>query len=301
VTPADAALRTRATYASVGVATTLVSIKFAAWLGTGSVAMLSSLVDSALDAVASIVNLIAVRHALAPADYEHRFGHGKAEPLAALGQAAFLAGGAALLTVEAIARIINPVPVVNAVAGIAVMLVSIALSAALVAYQRRIIARTRSLAIGADELHYRSDLVVNGGVVAALLIDRFVAAPVLDALIGAAIGLWIIWGSVHILRLSLTQLMDRELPDADRARIRKIVEGIADVAAIHDLRTRAAGPTAFIQLHLELDGRITLAQAHEIADRVEKSVRDAYPHAEIIVHQEPADIADPRQVFPRAG
>jgi ferrous-iron efflux pump FieF len=284
-------LRTRATYASVAVSAFLIAIKFAAWLATGSVAILSSLVDSSLDVVAAVVNLFAVRHALEPADREHRFGHGKAEPLAALAQSAFLAGGALLLVFEA-------APVEHADLGIVVIIVSMAVGGALVLYQRYVVARTKSLAIGADELHFRSDLIVNAAVLAALVIDRLVDLPVLDAVFGSAIGLWIIYGSIRLLIQSLGQLMDRELPDEDRARIREIAEAESGVAAIHDLKTRAAGPIAFIQLHLEMDGAMSLSRAHDIADAVETRVRDAYPNAEIIVHQEPAGIDDARQTFP---
>jgi ferrous-iron efflux pump FieF len=294
-------LRTRATYASVAVSAVLIVIKFAAWLATGSVAMLSSLVDSLLDVVASIVNVFAVRQAVEPADREHRFGHGKAEPLAALGQSAFLAGGALLLTFEAISRIVNPAAVSHATIGIAVMLVSILFDGALVLYQRYVVSKTASLAIGADELHFRSDLIVNAGVLGALLLDYLVDLPVLDAVIGGAIGLWIIYGSARLLRLSLTQLMDHELPDEDRARIRAIVEAGPEVAAVHDLRTRAAGPTAFIQLHLEMDGAMSLLHAHQISDVVEARLRGAYPNAEIIIHQDPAGLEEPRQTFPASA
>ena len=173
-------LRTRATHASVAVSAVLVVIKFAAWLATGSVGMLSSLVDSSLDVVASTVNLFAVRQAIEPPDREHRFGHGKAEPLAALGQAAFLSGGALLLVFEAVSRVVSPAPVMRASLGIVVIVVSILFDGALILYQRYVVARTSSLAIGADELHFRSDLVVNAGVLAALVIDENVYAPVLD-------------------------------------------------------------------------------------------------------------------------
>jgi ferrous-iron efflux pump FieF len=291
-------LRSRATYASVVVSAVLIVLKFAAWLATGSVAMLSSLVDSMLDIVASVMNVFAVRQALEPADREHRFGHGKAEPLAALGQSAFLAGGAILLVFEAVSRGISPAPVLRADLGIAVMVVSMLLDGALVLYQRFVVARTRSLAIGADELHFRSDLVINAAVLAALIVNRVVDVPVLDPIFGGAIGLWIIYGSTRLLRQSLTQLMDHEMPDQDRARIRAIAEAASEVSAVHDLKTRLAGPTAFIQLHLEMDGAMDLQRAHRISDEVEAQLRDAYPNAEIIIHQDPAGLEEARQAFP---
>lgn len=294
----DNFLRTSAAYASVAVSLFLIALKFAAWLATGSVALLSSLVDSLLDVVAAGVNLFAVRRAAEPADREHRFGHGKAEPLAALGQAAFLAGGALLVTFEAINRIVIPAPISQATLGIIVMIVSIVVDGGLVLYQRHVVRVTRSVAIGADELHFRSDLFVNGAVLVALILDRLFAAPLLDPIFGGAIGLWIIWGSIRLLRVSMDQLMDHEMPDADRARIRAIAEAESEVTAVHDLKTRLAGPTAFIQLHLEMDGTMDLRRAHEITDRVEAQLRDAYPQAEIIIHEDPAGLEEMHQEFP---
>jgi ferrous-iron efflux pump FieF len=293
-------LRATATRAALAVAGVLIAAKFAAWLGSGSVALLSSLVDSLVDAAASLVNLLAVRAAVTPADREHRFGHGKAEPLAALGQSAFLVGSALLLEAEAVRHLISPSPLEHSEAAIAVMVFSIAVTLGLVLYQRYAIRHTGSLAINADELHYRGDVALNFGVLASLVIGAWLGVALLDPLVGAAAGLWIIYGAVRISRLSLTQLMDHELPDAERARIRGIAEAYPEVAAVHDMRTRAAGPTAFIQLHLEMDGTMSLLRAHQIADGVEAELRRAYPHAEIIIHQDPAGLEVP-PVFPAAA
>jgi ferrous-iron efflux pump FieF len=292
-------LRRLATYASVAVAALLIAVKFAAWLETGSVALLSSLVDSLLDAVASLVTFAAVRHAMSPADREHRFGHGKAEPLAVLGQSAFITGSAMLLLAEAARRLIWPVPVENAPAGIAVMIFSIGVTIGLVLYQRHVVRRTGSIAITADELHYRGDVVLNVSVIAALVLGSALDLPVLDPLFGAAIGLWIVYSAARLARLSLFQLMDHELPDDEREKIRAIAQSHPEVAAAHDLRTRIAGPTAFIQIHIEMDGAMSLIRAHEISDEVEAKLRAAYPNAEIIIHQDPEGIEEPRANFPR--
>ena len=297
--PAADRLRRAATYASVAVAAVLISVKFAAWLETGSVALLSSLVDSLLDAAASLVNLVAVRHALSPADREHRFGHGKAEPLAVLGQSAFITGSAMLLLAEAVRRLMWPVPVENPPAGIAVMAFSIAATIALVLYQRHVVQRTGSIAITADELHYRSDLLLNLSVIAALILGSALDFPLLDPLFGAAIGVWIVYSAIRLAKLSLIQLMDHELSDDEREKIREIAQSHPEVTAAHDLRTRTAGPTAFIQIHIEMDGAISLLRAHEISDEVEARLRAAYPHAEVIIHQDPAGIEEPRANFPR--
>jgi ferrous-iron efflux pump FieF len=297
--PAADRLRRRATHASVAVATLLISLKFAGWLATGSVAVLSSLVDSLLDIGASLINLVAVRHAMSPADREHRFGHGKAEPLTVLGQSAFIVGSALLVLAEAVRRLIWPVRVDNPPLGIAVMIVSIAVTVALVAYQRHVVRRTGSIAIRADELHYRSDIVLNGSVIAALALGSLFNEPILDPLFGAAIGAWIVYSAVRLAALSVTQLMDRELSDDEREKIRAIAESHPQVVAAHDLRTRVAGPTAFIQIHLEMDGRLSLLRAHQISDEVEGHLRAAYPHAEILIHQDPEGVDEQRSNFPR--
>jgi ferrous-iron efflux pump FieF len=292
-------LRRRATYASVSVALLLIAVKFAAWLETGSVALLSSVIDSLLDAVAAVINLAAVRHAMTPADREHRFGHGKAEPLAVLGQSAFITGSAVLLLAEAVRRLIEPAEVANPPLGIAVMMFSIALTVVLVMFQRGVVRRTGSIAIGADELHYRSDVILNLSVIAALALGALSGIHILDPLFGAAIGVWIVWSAVGLARLSLTQLMDQELPDDEREKIREIAQSHPQVIAAHDLRTRVAGPTAFIQIHIEMDGEMSLIRAHEVSDEVEAMLRRAYPNAEIIIHQDPAGIEEPRSNFPR--
>jgi ferrous-iron efflux pump FieF len=285
-------LRLRATYASLATAGVLIAAKFVAWTGTDSVALLSSLVDSMVDAAASLVTFVAVRQAAIPPDREHRFGHGKAEPLAALGQAAFLLGSALFVIAEAVRRLVAPEPVENTGIGVAVMVFSLVVTVALVAYQRHVVKRTGSLAINADALHYSSDILMNVGVIATLLTQSALAAPVIDPLFGGAVGAYITYGAAKIGRLALTQLMDRELPDEERARIRRIAESHPEVTAVHDIRTRGAGPTAFIQLHIEMDGTMSLLHAHEISDAVETQLRAAFPHAGIIIHADPAGIEE---------
>lgn len=283
-----------ATYASVVAACALIVIKLAVWILTGSVSILSSLLDSLLDAGASLVNLLAVRHALTPPDREHRFGHGKAEPLAGLMQSAFIAGSAALLMVEAVKRLGAPQPVPHSGAGIAVMVVSIAVTVALVLFQRRVIARTNSTAIRADSLHYAGDILVNGTVIAALVLSEWLDAPILDPVFGGAIALYIVYSAWQIVRLSLDMLMDRELPDTERQRIKETCLAHPEVRSVHDLRTRVAGPDIFIQAHLEMDGEISLHQAHVISDEVEAKLKTLFPGAEVIIHQDPAGVEEAR-------
>jgi ferrous-iron efflux pump FieF len=292
-----ARLMRRATYASVLVAVILIVAKLAAWLATGSVAMLASLVDSLLDAVASLANLLAVRHALTPADAEHRFGHGKAEALAGLGQAALITGSALFLVVQSIDRLTSPQPVEHGLAGVAVMAVSIAFTAALVLYQRHVVRRTGSLAVTADRLHYVGDLLTNAAVVVALLLGTEGRFAWFDPVCALAIAGVIVKSAYDIVRGALDHLMDRELADADRDRIRAVVQAHPEARDLHDLRTRQSGNQAFIQFHLELDPRITLREAHRISDEIEAQILGLFPGAEVIIHQDPAGIAEDRPPF----
>jgi ferrous-iron efflux pump FieF len=282
------------------VAGTMILVKLGAWLATGSVSLLSSLLDSLLDAASSLVNLVAVYQALIPPDREHRFGHGKAEPLASLGQAAFITGSAVLLLIQALQHVLTPQPVSNTGIGIAVMAFAIVVTLVLVAYQRSVIRRTGSLVVGADEFHYRADLILNGGVIVSLLATASVGWVYLDPIFGAAIGLWIIYGAWRVGMKAVVQLMDRELSDDARSRIREIALAHPQVRSVHDLRTRAAGPTAFIQIHLEMDGKLTLDEAHRISDAVEADILAVFPRSEVMIHQDPEGVEEPRRSFPPA-
>jgi ferrous-iron efflux pump FieF len=289
---ANGDLLRRATYASMAVAVSLILVKAGAWMSTGSVSVLSSLLDSLLDAAASLVNLFAVRQALVPADAEHRFGHGKAEPLAGLLQSAFIGGSAILLGLEAIQRLASPRPVANESVGIGVMVFAMILSLALVAYQRRVIRATGSVAIDADSLHYRGDILMNAAVIASLVLSIGGNWPFVDPLFAICIVCAILYSAWMIMRSSLDRLMDRELPDTDRERIREIAQRHSEVRAVHDLRTRSSGPDVFIQLHIEMDGGMTLLRSHAIADEVERELKAAFPNAEIIIHQDPAGLVE---------
>jgi ferrous-iron efflux pump FieF len=295
--PERARMMRLASYASVGVALLLIGAKVAAYLLTGSVALLSSMLDSLLDAGASLVNLYAIGHALAPADREHRFGHGKAEPLAALGQAAFIAGSAAFVAFQAIGRLVTPVVVEHGEIGIAVMVFSIATTLVLVLYQRHVIRRTGSFAVRADSLHYVGDLFVNVSVIVALLLAVWWGWNVADPLFAIGIAAYIMFTAWKIFRGALDMLMDRELPDDMRAKIRAIALANPRVQSVHELRTRAAGSSIFVQMHLVMDPELTLRVAHEAADAVEVAVMTAFPGAEVIVHEDPAGVVEVHPPF----
>jgi len=296
-----ATLMRRAAIASIAVAVLLTAIKALAYFFSNSVAMLASMADSGIDLLASGANLLAIRHALTPADKEHRFGHGKAEPLAGLGQSAFIVASALFLGVQSASRLAVPEPVAHSGAALAVMAVSIALTIALVLYQRRVIAASRSTAIRADRAHYVADLAANLAVVAAILCSDLFGWQRADPLFALGVAGLMLASAFTVARDSLDQLMDRELPDEDRARIARIALAHPAVKSVHDLKTRLAGLSTFIQIHIELDPQMRLAQAHAVSDAVEQAIRDAYPGAEIIIHQDPAGFEQPPAAEPTAG
>ena len=280
-------LMRRAATVSVGVALFLVAIKAFAWFTSHSVALLASLADSALDLFASLMNLVAIRHSLTPADAEHRFGHGKAEPLAGLAQGAFIAASALFLILESVKRLMTPEPVAQGGMALAVMGISIAVTFGLVMYQRRVVSQTGSLAVAADRLHYAGDLLSNLGVVVALLLAGFLGWLWADPVSAIGVALILLHAAWGVARQSMDQLMDRELPDADRARIRGIAENFPAVKGGHNLKTRQAGISTFIQFDIVLDAAMTLAQAHAVSDAVSAAIAAAWPGAQIVIHQDP--------------
>ncbi len=279
------------------VALGLLAGKLVIWLMTGSVAILASAIDSGMDAVASLINLLAVRHALEPADAEHRFGHGKAEALAALFQALLILGSAVFLVVEAIGRFGDPAPLDNGAVAIGVMILSIVVTGALVTAQRRVAKQTGSLAIEADSVHYLADLAQNLGVIIAVALASFGGFGMADPVIALLIAGLLIFGARDIVSRAVADLMDRELSDETRAKIREIVCNHPEVHSFHELRTRRAGIKRFIQFHMEMDGTMSLAQAHVISDQVELELARAFPGAEILIHQDPVGHAEKRRRF----
>ena len=285
---------TLASTAAVVTATLLILGKLIAWLMTDSSSLLASLTDSFMDVSASIINLLAIRYALAPADEEHRFGHGKAESLAGLIQSAFISGSALLLMMHGISSMLNQVPVVRLEAGIWVSAGSILLTLLLVSFQSLVIRKTNSVAIKADMLHYRSDLLLNAGVLVALVLagQGWYWA---DGLFAILIGLFLVWGAVQIGYESVQALLDRQLPEEEQARIMALCCAVEGVHGVHDLRTRQSGPTRFVQLHLELDDQLPLVQAHQIADEAELAVRQSFERMEVIIHMDPISVLTKEQ------
>lgn len=294
VDPAQAARLLRlATYASVAVATTLIAAKLAAALLTQSVSVLASLVDSMMDVAASVINLLAVHYSLQPPDRDHRFGHGKAEPLAGLAQAAFIAGSAVFLILHAIDRLLHPQPVASAAIGIGVQGFAILLTGALVLFQRRVIRQTQSTAISADALHYVTDLLSNAAIIVAIGLS-VLGWPSMDSSFAIGIALYILYSAGHIGHESIQLLMDHELPPEVHAQIKEIVRANPQVRGVHDVRTRRSGQTYFIQLHLMLDDGLPLVEAHRVGDDVEAEIKAVFPNADVLIHQDPTSEPAPQ-------
>ena len=286
-----------ATYASVTVAVVLIVTKFVAWLMTDAVSLLSTLIDSFLDAGASLLNLLAVRQALEPPDKEHRFGHGKAEPLAGLAQAAFICGSAVFLVIEAGERLFNPRTIENTAIGYAVMVLAIVLTLFLLVFQRYVVGKTGSIAITADSAHYQMDVLVNAGVIVSLWLVSAFGWTLADPLIALIIAGYIFWGARRIGITAYRMLMDRELEDDERQKILDIALSHPGVKGLHDLRTRSSGNRVFIQMHLEMDGDMSLLDAHTISDAVEASVLEAFANAEVLIHEDPEGLEEEKAVF----
>jgi ferrous-iron efflux pump FieF len=280
-----------ATHASVATAVILITAKLVAWMMTGSVSVLASLVDSMMDVAASLINLFAVRYSLMPADHEHRFGHGKAESLAGLAQTTFISGSAVFLILQSVDRLLHPRPLEDVGIGVGVMVFAILATLSLLILQRHVIRVTGSTAIKADALHYTTDVLTNASIIIALLLSGFGWHGV-DALFALGIAAYILYSAWHIGHEALQLLMDRELPDEQRQRIRQAARSHGEVRGIHDLRTRRSGHDIFIQMHLELDDELSLFDAHEIADQVEARIREIHPEADILIHTDPHSLEE---------
>jgi ferrous-iron efflux pump FieF len=287
-----ATLATRAALASVAVALFLVFLKsWAAWT-TGSVAMLGSLADTGLDLVASLITLFGVRVAAAPADRDHRFGHGKAEALAALFQVMLIAFSAVAIFWRGVERLIDNRVTADAEGGIIVSAVAIAATLLLLAYQKRVIARTGSVAIETDHVHYQSDLLLNLSVIAALALEQYLDLAGADAGFGIAIALWLAWGAWRASSRAIDQLMDKEWPEEKRRHFVDVAARHPELKGLHDLRTRTSGNKDFVQFHVWMDPEMSVADAHRVLDEVEAKLEKEFPGVEILIHIDPVGQVD---------
>ena len=289
----DAArLRQRITALSVTAALVLTVIKAFAWRASGSVSMLASLADSALDIVAALGTFFAVRYAAQPADAEHRYGHGKAEAFASLVQAGLVFASAALVGEQAVTHLLHPEPLAYERWGLAVMAISIVLTGVLVYTQSQVLKQAQSVAIEGDRLHYAADLASNLIAFIGIGVAALVHAPQPDAVAGLLVVGWLVWGAVEVFRRAAYELMDHELDDAARVRIAALMKHDRRVKDVHQLRTRASGPYIHIQMHVDLDPGLSLVEAHEVMVAAEKRVLEAFPAADIIIHPDPRGKAE---------
>jgi cation diffusion facilitator family transporter len=283
----------RAAMASVAVAAALIALKGWAWIVSGSVAMLSSLADSTLDLAASLFTYYAVKFAASPPDREHRYGHGKAESFAGLFQAGLITVSSALIAVEALKRFIGQENVSHGPLAIMVMCISILLTAGLIQYQSRAVAMTGSVATKGDRAHYAADLGANVAVILGIAFAYYFGIAWADALAGLLVAGYLGWNGWVVAREASDNLMDRELPNEDRQTIRDLAMETGDIRAVHDLRTRASGPFVHIQFHADLDPALPLKTAHEIVVAAEKRIRSVFPAADVIIHPDPQNAAEP--------
>ena len=280
-----------ATWASVVAAISLIGVKTWGWDQTQSVSLLASLIDSTMDSAASLINFFAIRYAMAPADKEHRFGHGKAEALAGLAQALLILVSIGLLLTQTLGRLWNPLVVENTPIGISIMLVSMVLTGALVVFQWYVVKRTQSNAIKADSLHYTSDFLMNFGVIIALLLAS-IGYHGADPYFALSIGAFVVYSAWGIAQSAFHLLLDHELSDEQRHLITQLALTQPQVIGMHDLRSRQSGHMQFIQLHLELQENMLLLEAHDVAEALEHRIMAVFPYADVIIHLDPVSVAD---------
>ena len=285
-------LNRSAAYASIAVASLLVGLKIWAVWSTQSTAMLGSLADTVLDLVASLATLAGVWIAAQPADVEHRFGHGKAEALSAMFQVVLISISALTLAVRAAGQLVAGARPGGASEGIAVSGIAIVATLGLLAWQRRVIASTGSVAIATDHLHYKSDLLLNLAVIAALALDRYVGVPWADAAFGLLIALWLGWGAWHASTEAIDHLMDREWPDDRKARFLEVVARHPELKGLHDLRTRTSGNHDFVQFHMSVDPDMTVRDVHVVMDEIEAKLAKEFPGTEFLIHPDPEGLVN---------
>jgi len=289
----SAALTRRITSLSVAVASILTVLKALVWFASDSVSILASLADSGLDLVAALGTFFAVRYAAAPPDAEHRYGHGKAEAFASLVQAGLVFASGALIGQAAIDHLLHPTPIAQSGWALGVMAISTLLTAGLIAAQTQVLRKTRSVAVTGDRAHYVADLASNIMALIAIAAATLFSFNGFDALGGLAVAAVLLWGAISVFRQASNELMDHELPDEARARIIALMTQDPRLTDVHQLRTRASGPTIHLQMHADLDPTLSLEVAHEVVVAAERRVLVAFPAADIIIHPDPRGRAEP--------
>lgn len=268
----------------------MIAAKTWAWLASGSASMLGSLTDSLMDITATFMSFLVLGYALRPADDDHRFGHGKAEALAGLGQAAFIAGSGCLLAFHGIERLFNPIELTHSLLGVWVSLFAIGCTLVIVFVQNKVVKHTESIAIKADSVHYKGDLILNAAVLIAIVLSYY-GMIYADPLFALGVAAYLLYNSWDIARDSADHLMDKELPDDEKQLIFELACKHIDVQGVHGIRTRQGGKVKFIQLHLELEDSLSLIRAHHVADEVEVMIERAFDsEVDILIHLDPLSL-----------
>lgn len=287
-------LKMLAAYASIGVSITLILIKGAAAVLTGSLSVLSSMIDSLTDVLSSTIALIAVKFANKPLTEQHRYGYGKAESVSALIQSAFIAGSGGFILYDGICRFVTPRPIEQTGLGLWVMGISLVLTFALIFFQNIVVKKTKSQAISADSAHYTVDLLTNSAIILSLLVVHYLDWQWFDSLTAVLISIYLLWNAALIALKALEEITDHEIDAETKAQIIDIVTSVSGIKGYHDLRTRISGLRIFIEIHLEMDGSLSLLQAHDLSDQVENKILEKLPAAQVIVHQDPYGLHEKR-------
>lgn len=276
-----------ASFWALGTVAILIAIKGYAYWKSDSSAILATLTDSFTDAAMSGVMLLALKYSLRPADRSHRHGHGKMEGIGALFQSACLIGAALFLLFEGLQRIAQPQMITHHVLGIWVSGIAVILSIILVSVQKYCLSKAPSLATESDQAHYSTDIALNGSVIAVLLVNLYGGPQWVDPLCAILVALYYAYAARKIALQATDMLMDKELPEAVRTKIKDIIKKHPDILGFHDLRTRKSGMVIHITFDVEVDPELSLRDAHELTRALEHDILDAYPYAEIIIHKDP--------------
>lgn len=279
---------------SVSLAVALCFLKIFGSIYTGSLAILSSLIDSLADVFASSLSFVAIKFSTRPASLEHRYGYGRAESISALAQSAFIAGSGLFVMYDGITRIINPAPLEQTDFGIMVMTISLLATLALIAFQKYVTKKTASPAIKADSAHYTVDVLTNLSIIISLLVVKFLGINWFDILTAFVISAYLIFNAYKLAAEAVSALTDRELSPEIRQKVIDIVNNSDGIKGYHDFRSRDLGGTYFFEIHLELDGNLTLNITHQLTDKVEEAIKRQFPEAQVIIHQDPYGLRENR-------